>query len=152
MRDDAGMDAEPRRSVPRGALLFAALVVLALPVTLWLAARDGDGRDGGEPSRRLTAEPGFNPDRAEVELIVTVPESSGAAAAGDPVVVECWGPDGARVLRTRHRLPLDTDDGTLDPHAHVPLGERDPAELARCRMTGLGATYEGPVNARAGGA
>ncbi len=145
------MDAdEPRRRVPRGALLIAALVVLALPITLWLAARDGDG--GDEPSRRLTAEPAFDPDRAQPELIVTVPRSSGAADAGDPVTVECWGPDGARVLRTRHRLPLDTDDGTFDPHAHVPLGDRDPAEVARCRLSGLDAVYEGPVNARAGGA
>jgi hypothetical protein len=126
--------------------LVALTVLLAVSIPLVIVAVSGGGGGGeDEPQDSLLVE--RSTQRPELIVYVT-PDLNLAERAGNRrmVTLECIDAEG-RVLATRQeRWPLtDTDQGTLDPHTHLPLDPARIAEVARCRLDGTEPLIEGPV-------
>jgi hypothetical protein len=119
-------------------------VLLAVSIPLVIAAASGRGGEDEEDSslyvERSTEAP---------ELILYVePEANSPDRAGErgSITVECLDADGAVVVSQSERWPFtDTDEGTLDPHAHVSVNPARIAEVERCRLKGTEPVLEAPV-------
>ena len=116
--------------------LVLLLAVAALLVIVALAGGGGEDRPERAAGLRVERTPGDLP-----ELIIYVEDRSlnDAATAGGAtsVVVECVDAEGRVVWSRPERWPFtDTDDGTLDPHAHIGMNEAAVERIARCRLTG----------------
>jgi hypothetical protein len=116
---------------------LAALLAVAAPlVIVALTGSGGEDRPERPAGLRVERTPGGGP-----ELIIYVEDRSlnerATAGGATSVVVECVDAEGRIVWTRPERWPFtDTDDGTLDPHAHIGM---DPARLeriARCRLAG----------------
>jgi hypothetical protein len=124
--------------------LVALAVLLAVSVPLVIVAAPGGGGED-EPKNDLLVE--RSTQRPEMILYVT-PESNLPERAGDRrmVTLECVDAEGRVLASQRERWPLtETDQGTLDPHAHVPMDPEQVGEVARCRVRGTEPLMEGPV-------
>jgi hypothetical protein len=67
------------------------------------------------------------------------------------VTVECLDDTGEVLISAPQAWPFaDTDQGTLDPHAHLPLDPGSLARVSRCRLKGTEPALEGRVGAAAG--
>lgn len=126
--------------------LVALAVLLALSVPLVIVALAGGGGDGDseQPAGlRVERTPGGMP-----EIIVYLedrslnePSTAGGAAT---VVVECVDSGGVVVSSKPESWPFtDTDQGTLDPHAHVAMSQELVDRIARCRLKGTDPPLEG---------
>jgi hypothetical protein len=114
---------------------IAVALVLIVPLVLLFAGGGGDDDGDGEPQ-----ESGLRLERSATELIAyvepadNVPERAGGARS---VTLRCVDADDRLVIAANQAWPFaDTDGGTLDAHAHLPL---DPASLdavASCRVLG----------------
>jgi hypothetical protein len=126
--------------------LVALAVLLAVSIPLVIVAVAGSGGDGDsdQPAGlRVERTPGGVP---EIVLYVedrslNDPSTAGGAAT---VVVECVDADGEVVSSQPEGWPFtDTDQGTLDPHAHVPMSPELLDRIARCRLKGTDPPLEG---------
>jgi hypothetical protein len=116
---------------------LAALLAVAVPlVIVALAGSGGEERSERPAGLRVERTAGDLP-----EVIIYVedralnePATAGGAAS---VVVECVDAEGRIVWSRPERWPFtDTDNGTLDPHAHIGMERAALERIARCRLTG----------------
>jgi hypothetical protein len=124
--------------------LVALVVLLAVSTPLVIVALAGGGADD-VPSKRPA---GLRVERTAAELTVYVDDRSlnqAATAGGGPtVVIECVDADGHVVSSRPEAWPFaDTDDGTLDPHAHIGMNPEELDRIARCRLNGTDPPLEG---------
>jgi hypothetical protein len=122
---------------------LVVLLVVAVPLTIVAVAGSGGSDDeGGELRVERSVEV------PEVRVFVT-PDANRAERAGGQatVTVECLDRDGAVVASQPAPWPFtDTDDGTLDPHTHVPVDPERLNDLARCRLLRTKPPLAGPVS------
>jgi hypothetical protein len=128
--------------------LVAVAVLLAVAAPLVIVALAGGGSED-RPERpaglRVERTPGGMP-----EVIVYVEDRSlnepATAGGATSVVVECADAEGRVVWSRPERWPFtDTDDGTLDPHAHIGMDQAAVERIARCRLTGTDPPLGGPL-------
>jgi hypothetical protein len=128
-----------RLTPPSRTRLLALAALLAVAVPLVIVAIAGSGSED-RPERpaglRVERTPGGPP-----EVIIYVEDRSlnepATAGGATSVVVECVDADGRIVWSRPERWPFtDTDDGTLDPHAHIGMDPAALERIARCRLTG----------------
>jgi hypothetical protein len=125
--------------------LVALAVLLAVAAPLVIVALAGSGDESSERPAALRVErtPGGLP---EITIYVedrSLNEPATAGGAGT-VVIECVDADGRVVSSRPQRWPFtDTDDGTLDPHAHIGMDPAALERIARCRLTGTDPPLEG---------
>jgi hypothetical protein len=131
---------------PARTRLVALVVLLAAAVPLTIVAVAGSG--GGEEEE----EPGLRVERSlEVpELLlfldpeVNTPRRTGGRRS---VTLECVDTGGRVIARQDERWPFtDTDQNTLDPHAHVPVNPARIGDVALCRVKPARPPLEGPVS------
>jgi hypothetical protein len=125
--------------------LVALAVLLAVSVPLVIVAASGSGDGGEERPAGLRVEQTAG-GLAEITVYVedrslNAPETAGGAPT---VTVECVDGSGRVVFSEPERWPFtDTDDGTLDPHAHMGMNEELVERIARCRLEGTDPRLEG---------
>jgi hypothetical protein len=132
---------------PARTRLVALVVLLAVAVPLTIVAVAGSGRgDDDEEVPALRAE--RSPDAPELLVFldpdVNKPERSEGSGT---VTVECVGTGGGVVASKVEPWPFtDTDQNTVDPHAHVPVDPARMGEIERCRVRPAQPPLEGPVS------
>ena len=126
---------------------LVALVVLlavAVPLTIVAVLGSGEGDDDEETGLRVERSPG----RSELIVYLT-PEANTPERAGgrQSVTVECLDTGGRVLSRQDETWPLtETDQGTLDPHAHVPVNPDRINDVESCRVRPADPPLEGPVS------
>jgi hypothetical protein len=133
---NAGMqDLTPSRT-----RLVALAVLLAVATPLVIVALAGSGDEEGTPERpaalRVERTPGGPP-----EITIYIEDRSlnkPSTAGGDTsVVVECVDTEGRIVWKLPEAWPFtDTDQGSVDPHAHIGMDPAQIERIARCRLAG----------------
>jgi hypothetical protein len=132
---------------PARTRLVALVVLLAVAVPLVIVAIVGSG--GGDEE---TEETGLRVERSPglPELLVYLtPEANKAERSGgrESVTVECLDAGGQVVSRQTEAWPFtDTDEQTVDPHAHVPVNPARINDVQRCRVRPTDPPLEGPVS------
>lgn len=129
---------------PARTRLVALAVLLAVSVPLVIVAASGRGGED-EPKDSLRVE--RSTQRSELILYLTF-ELNRPKRAGNrgTVTVECLDADGRVLATQQERWPFtDTDQGTLDPHTHLPLDPAQIGDVERCRLDGTEPLLEGPV-------
>jgi len=120
--------------------LVALAVLLAVATPLVIVALAGSGDEEGTPERpaalRVERTPGGPP-----EITIYIEDRSlnkPSTAGGDTsVVVECVDTEGRIVWKLPEAWPFtDTDQGSVDPHAHIGMDPAQIERIARCRLTG----------------
>ncbi len=128
--------------------LVALAVLLAVAAPLVILALAGRDDDEVAPERqpaglRIERTPGGLPE-ITIYLEDRSLNKASTARGAATVVIECVDADGQVVSSRPEAWPfLDTDEGTVEPHAHVDM---DPAlleQIARCRLTGTDPPLEG---------
>ena len=135
---EGGNQRTPARS--RRAAAVVAVAAAAVLVAVALATRGGEEADALRVERAPTG--------AEVVVYLEDREANvpDAAAGATSVMLECLDRAGAVLMRAAQAWPLtDTDGGTLDPHAHMPLDPDRLARVDRCRLKGTDPVLEGGV-------
>jgi hypothetical protein len=123
------------------------LVVIGVPLALLLGGGDDDPTPKPKPPRAtgLRVERGTSGS----DLIIYVkPAVNVAARAGGrrQVLLECVDSDGDAVQAQDEAWPFaDTDQGTLDPHAHMVLDPLSITAVERCLLEGTEPLLDGPV-------
>jgi hypothetical protein len=126
-----------RRLTPSRTRLVALVVLVAVATPLVIVAVTGSGSED-RPERpaglRVERTPGDLP-----EVIIYVEDRSlnepATAGGATSVVVECVDAEGRIVWSRPERWPFtDTDDGTLDPHAHIGMDRAALDRIVRCRL------------------
>jgi hypothetical protein len=129
---------------------LAALVVLAV-VAVPLAILALGGGDDAEPKPKPQRSTGLRVERGTsgsdltiyVKPAVNVPARAGGRRQ---VLLECVDSDGDAVMAQDEAWPFaDTDQGTLDPHAHMALDPLSISAVERCVLEGTEPLLEGPV-------
>jgi hypothetical protein len=126
---------------------LVALVVLlavAVPLTIVAAVGSGGGDDDDESSLRVER----SPELPEM-LVFLSPDANKPQRAGNrpTVIVECLDRAGGVVARQDEPWPFtDTDQNTLDPHAHIPVNPARINDVERCRVRPATPPLEGPVS------
>jgi hypothetical protein len=131
---------------PARTRLVALVVLLAVAVSLTIVAAVGSGGGDDEEDAGLRVE--RSPDLPELLVYlspdVNTPERTGGRRS---VVVECLDTGGGVVSRQDEAWPFrDTDQNTLDPHAHVPVDPARIDDIERCRVRPADPPLEGPVS------
>ena len=120
---------------------LAVLVVIFVPVVLVLVLREGEAsRDRPVPGLRLEGAPG------ELTVYLADLKQNKAATAGGArqVTLECLDRGGAVVFSAPQAWPfLETDAGTVEPHAHAPMPPEALNSIVRCRLKGTEPLLEG---------
>jgi hypothetical protein len=130
---------------PARTRLVAVAVLLALAVPLTIVAVAGSG-GGDEEDSAVTVE---RSAEAPELLVFLKPEVNkpGRAEGSTSVTVECVDTGGRVVGSKVESWPFtDTDQNTLDPHAHVPVNPARINDVARCRVSGAKPPLAGPVS------
>lgn len=129
---------------PARTRLVAIVVLLAVAVPLVVVAAVGSGGDD-EEGGDLRVERSV--DVPEVRVFVTPGDNTAGRAGGrTTVTVECLGAGGGVLATATAPWPFtDTDDGTLDPHAHVRVDPDRLNDVERCRVRQTEPPLEGPV-------
>jgi hypothetical protein len=126
--------------------LVAIVVVLAVAVPLAIIALSG----GGEQEEAQAA-PGLRVERSlnlpEVVVYVDPPANRSARARGRrSVTLECVDAGGRLIGAQDEAWPFaDTDQNTVDPHAHMALDSAGMAAVDRCRLAGTEPLLEGKL-------
>ena len=125
-------------------VVLAVLLAVAAPLVIVAVAGSCDDESSERPAAlRVERTPG---GLAEITIYVEDRSLNEPATAGgaSTVVVECVDADGRVVSSRPERWPFtDTDDGTLDPHAHIGMDSAALERVARCRLTGTDPPLEG---------
>jgi hypothetical protein len=135
---------DPMESPARTRLVaLAVLLAVAVPLTIVAGVGSGGGDDEEDAGLRVER----SPDRPELLVYlspdVNTPERTGGRRS---VVVECLDTGGGVVSRQDEAWPFtDTDQNTLDPHAHVPVDPDRINDIERCRVRPADPPLEGPV-------
>jgi hypothetical protein len=123
--------------------VVAVALLLLVPLALLFT---GVGDDNGEAK---PAAGGLRLERSGSEVIVyvkaadNVPERAGGARA---VTVRCMDADDRLVIAANQAWPFsDTDGGTLDAHAHLPLDQASLDSVRTCRVLGTEPLLEGSL-------
>jgi hypothetical protein len=125
---------------PSRARLVALAVLVAVATPLVIVALAGSGDEEGTPERpaalRVERTPGGPP-----EITIYIEDRSlnkPSTAGGDTsVVVECVDTEGRIVWKLPEAWPFtDTDQGSVDPHAHIGMDPAQIERIARCRLAG----------------
>jgi hypothetical protein len=123
---------------------LAVLLAVAVPLVIVAVVGSGDDESSERPAAlRVERTPGGLP---EITIYVEDRSLNEPATAGgaSTVVVECVDADGVVVSSRPERWPFtDTDEGTLDPHAHIGMDPGALERIARCRLTGTDPPLEG---------
>jgi hypothetical protein len=132
------MQAESRTPL----VALAVLVVIFVPVVLVLVLRDG------EAAREQRPAPGLRLEGAPGEITVYLDDRklNRAATAGGArqVTLECVDTNSVVVYSAPVAWPfLDTDAGSVEPHAHVGMPPETINEVARCGLQGTEPLLEG---------
>ena len=128
------------------AVLVAVVVLVVISVPLAVLVGGGDERKP-KPQRAT----GLRVERGTggSDLIVYVkPALNVPARAGGrrQVLLECVDSDGDAVQAQEEAWPFaDTDQGTLDPHAHMVLDALSITAVERCLLEGTEPLLEGAV-------
>lgn len=126
--------------------LVALAVLLAVAIPLVIVALAGSGDDEGTTQRpaalRIERTPGLD------EIAIYLEERSlnkpSTAGGETSVVVECVDADGRVVWKLPEAWPFtDTDEGTIEPHAHIGMDPAQIERLVRCRLVGTDPPLEG---------
>jgi hypothetical protein len=130
---------------PARTRLVALVVLLAVAVPLTIVAAIGSG-GGDDEDAGLRVE--RSPELPELLVFlspdVNKPERTGGRQS---VTVECLDTDGGVVKRQPEAWPFtDTDQNTLDPHAHVRVNPARINDVERCRVRPANPPLEGPVS------
>jgi hypothetical protein len=126
--------------------LVALVVLLALAVPLGVVAVAGSG--GGDDPEQNDLWVERSPQLPELLVYVT-PEANKPERAGGrgSVVLECVDPDGRVVVTQTENWPFtDTDQNTIEPHAHVPVDPARIGDVERCRLKPTQPKLEGVVS------
>lgn len=131
---------------PARTRLVALVVLLAVALPLMIVAVVGSGGGDDEEDAGLRVE--RSPDLPELLVYlrpdVNTPERTGGRRS---VVVECLDGGGGVVTTQDEAWPFsDTDQNTLDPHAHVPVNPARINDVERCRVRPANPPLEGPVS------
>jgi hypothetical protein len=131
---------------PARTRLVALVVLLAVsvPLTIVAAVGSGGGDDADDSALRVER----STELPEM-LVFLSPDANKAERANGraSVTVECLDGDGGVVARKDEPWPFtDTDQNTLDPHAHVPVNPARINEVERCRVRPANPPLEGPVS------
>jgi hypothetical protein len=131
---------------PARTRLVALVVLLAVaaPLTIVAVVGSGGGDDDEETGLRVER----SPDLPELIVYVTPDANTPDRAGGrESVSVECLDTGGQVLSRQDEAWPLtDTDGGTLDPHAHVPVNPARINDVESCRVRPADPPLEGPVS------
>ena len=123
---------------------LAVLVAVSVPLVIVALAGGGDDPDSERPAGlRLERTPGDLPEITVYleDRSLNEPATAGGAAT---VILECMDADGQVLTSRPERWPFtDTDEGTLDPHAHVAMNPELLDRIARCRLKGTDPPLEG---------
>ena len=123
---------------------LAVLLAVAAPLVIVALAGSDDHETVERPAAlRVERTPGGLP-----EITIYIEDRSlnkPSTAGGDTsVVVECVDSDGRVVWKLPEAWPFtDTDEGTVDPHAHIGMDPAQIERIARCRLTGTDPPLEG---------
>ncbi len=132
------------------AVLVAVVVLVVIGVPLAVLFASGSG-DEPQPKAKPQRATGLRVERGTSgsELVVYVkPAINVPARAGGrrQVLLECVDSDGDTVQAQDEAWPFgDTDQGTLDPHAHMTLDPLSISAVERCLLQGTQPLLEGPV-------
>jgi hypothetical protein len=129
----------------RSVLVFVVvLLVVAVPLFV-LFVSGGDDESPGEAATGLRVERSV--DLPELLVYVEQDVNTPARAGGRrTVTLRCDDSDGELVARQEEAWPFaDTDQGTLAPHAHVPMDGPALDAVARCRLEGTEPQLDAPV-------
>lgn len=123
---------------------LVVLLAVAVPLTIVALAGSGGGDDEEDAGLRVERSP------AVPELLVFLnPDSNTPERTGGrrTVIVECLDTGGRVVARQDETWPFtDTDQDTIDPHAHVPVNPARIGDVERCRVRPANPPLEGPVS------
>lgn len=132
---------------PARTRLVALVVILAVAVPLVVVAAVGSG-GGGDDEEEAGLRVERAPDLPEL-LVFLAPASNTSERTGGrrSVLVECLDAGGNVVTRKDESWPFtDTDQNTLDPHAHVPVNPARINEVESCRVRPADPPLEGPLS------
>ena len=127
-------------------IAVVVLIVIGVPLAVLLGG-GGESKPTPKPQRAtgLRVERGTSGS----DLIIYVqPALNVPARAGGrrQVLLECVDSDGDAVMAQDEGWPFaDTDQGTLDPHAHMTLDPLSITAVERCLLEGTEPLMEGPV-------
>jgi hypothetical protein len=129
---------------PARTRLVALVVLLAAALPLVIIGVAGSGGDEEDGALRVERSPDLPELLVFLNPDVNTPERTGGSST---VTVECLAAGGQVLASQDEAWPFtDTDQGTLDPHAHV---EVDPARIGdvdRCRVRPAEPPLAGPVS------
>jgi hypothetical protein len=132
---------------PARTRLVALVVLLAVAVPLTIVAAIGSGGGDDDKDAGLRVERALEVSELLVFLSpeVNKPERTGGRRS---VTVECLDAGGGVISRKKDEpWPFtDTDQNTLDPHAHVRVNPARINEVERCRVRPADPPLEGPVS------
>ena len=135
---------DPMQGPARTRLLaLVVLLVAALPLVIIGAAGSG-GDDEEDAALRVERSPDVPELLVFLAPDVNTPERSGGRRT---VTVECLAAGGQVVASQDEDWPFtDTDQGTLDPHAHVTVDPARIGDVDRCRVRPAKPPLAGPVS------
>ena len=123
---------------------LVVLLVLAVPLTIVAIAGSGGGGSGSdEPEMRAERSPEVFEVVVYVESEVNVVDRTRGRRT---VSVECVGDGGEVIASEEETWPFtDTDQNTLDPHAHVRVNPARIEDVSSCRIRTAEPALEAPV-------
>jgi hypothetical protein len=130
---------------PARTRLVALVVILALAVPLAIVAIAGSGGDeeDKEPEMYVQRAPEVFEVRVFLEPEVNTPDRTRGRRS---VTVECLDDSGTVVASQDEAWPFtDTDQNTLDPHAHIPVNPARIDDVSLCRVKQARPPLEAPV-------
>jgi hypothetical protein len=131
---------------PTRTRLIALAVLLAVSVPLVIVAASGGGGEAEEEDAAGELRVERSTGRPELVVYVSPEANVAGRASGETVTVECVTAEGEVVGSQAERWPFsDTDQGTLDPHAHMSINPARINEVESCRLKGTDPELDGPV-------
>jgi hypothetical protein len=143
LSENDGTQASAEAQTRTRLVALAILLALAVPlVVIALVSGDSD-EDAGLRVERFTSQAGTTELRAYVEGDANRPDVAGGRRT---VNLECTDRSGEAVVTGTFPWPfVDTDQGTIEPHVHQPVTERESRQLVRCRLRGTDPPLAGRV-------
>ena len=130
---------------PARTRLVALVVILAFAVPLAIVAIAGSGGGGeeAEPEMYVQRAPEVFEVRVFLEPEVNTPDRTRGRRS---VTVECLDDSGTVIASQDEAWPFtDTDQNTLDPHAHIPVNPARIDDVSLCRVKQARPPLEAPI-------